>query len=334
VPPALPPESSPAATTFRVGEIGAANAGEMRALFTSVFGKPMSEAFWNWKYRDGHSHCMGVWDGDTLVAHYGGVGTDVVYDGKTVNVVQIADVMVMPAARYAVRKHSPFFLATTRFIERYVGYGQTYLMGFGFPSDRHLHLAQRLGLYAPVGGMSELSLERNDRRPSDWLLQTYALTTDSFSRHAAAIDRLWQSMQASLPTAIVVRKNAERIRNRYLLHPENHYHCLLWRHRLTGKPFALAVVKQEPARMLLMDVVAAAADFPRVLRLVAHAMTLGKNLPVVFWLSSAWIERLQLATLAVQPLPITTPANIYSKGPTPDELQDRWCLTAGDTDYL
>jgi hypothetical protein len=31
---------------------------------------------------------------------------------------------------------------------------------------------------------------------------------------------------------------------------------------------------------------------------------------------------------------ITTPANIWTPGPAPEELNDRWWLLAGDTDYL
>jgi len=334
VPPAILPESSPAASPYRLGEIGAANAGEMRALFASVFGKPMSEASWRWKYRDGCSHGLGVWDGDTLVAHYGGVGADIVFDGKPARAVQIVDVMVVPAARYGVRKNSPFFLATSAFLERYIGFVQPYLLGYGFPSDRHLQLAERLGLYAPVGGMTELTIHGRRRLPADWVLQRRTVDNDNFPRFAPAMDLLWQRMQASLPAAILVSKDAERIHYRYLQHPENRYRLLWWRHRLSGRPFALAVVKEDAERALLMDVVADAADFPRVLSLVANSMAREHNLPLVFWLSSAWVKRLQLDANEVKALPIITPANIRTEGPQPELLQDRWCLTAGDTDYL
>lgn len=334
---AVPPESSPAASTFRVAEIGVAHAGEVRALFAGVFGKPMSEEFWRWKYRDGNDHALGVWDGDTLVAHYGGLGADIVIDGKPARAVQIVDVMVLQTVRHGVRKHSPFFLATSNFLERYIGYAQPYLLGYGFPSDRHLQLAQHLGLYAPVGGMSELTMHGGKRLPADLLLQRRTLTNDNFALHAEAIDALWQRKQASLPAAILVRKDAARIRYRYLQHPEHCYRLLWWSHRLTGKPLALAVVKQEAERVLLMDVVAEAADFPRVLRLVANAMAREHSLPLVFWLSTAWVQRLQLdalETLETRTLPIITPANIRTEGPEPQTLLDRWCLTAGDTDYL
>jgi hypothetical protein len=336
VSPALPPEAPTTATSFRVGDIDFANAAEMRELFASVFGKPMSEAFWSWKYQDGHSHGLGVWDGDTLVAHYGGVAADIIFEGKPARAVQIVDVMVVPAARYGVRTQSPFFLATSTFIDRYIGYGQPYLLGYGFPSDRHMKLAQRLELYARVGGMSELTMHGGARMPADWLLQRRTLTDDNFPQYAAAIDSLWQRMQTSLPAAaILVRKDAERIHYRYFQHPEQRYRLLWWQNRFTGKPFAVAVVKEEPTRALLMDIVADAADFPRVLRLVANNMAREHNLPLVFWLSSAWVERLQLGGLAaVKALPISTPARFRTEGPQSEVLQDRWCLTAGDTDYL
>ena len=55
---------------------------------------------------------------------------------------------------------------------------------------------------------------------------------------------------------------------------------------------------------------------------------------IVFWLSAAWQQRFGLDALPAQQLPISTPTNIWREGPAPAELQDRWCLTAGDSDFL
>ncbi len=329
-----PPASTISQRTLRVGDITAANAGEMRALFAEVFGTPMSEALWRWKYRDGSSHGLGIWDGDKLVAFYGGIGADIVCDGKPAKAVQICDVMVLTSVRNSVRGQSPFFMATRTFIERYIGYNRTYLLGYGFPNDRHLLLAQRLGLYAPVGGMCELTLPPAARRLGDRLLYIEPLTLDNFDRCAPLLDSLWQQMQASMPEAILVRKQAAWLKRRYLQHPEQQYRCWLWRQRLTGKPFALAVVKLESGRALVMDVLAAAADFAKALRLTAIRTAREQTTPIVFWLSAAWPQRLQLTALPAKLLPINTPTNIWREGPAPAELQDRWCLTAGDTDYL
>lgn len=319
---------------LRIGEVTASNAGEMRALFAEVFGKPMSEAFWHWKYRAGRGHGLGVWDRDKLVAFYGGIGADIFFDGKPALAVQIVDVMVLAAARNSVRSQSPFFVATSSFLERYIGNSQPYLLGYGFPSDRHLQLARHLGLYAPVGGMRELTLLPAARRLTDRLLYIEPLTINNFDRYAPLLDSLWQRMQASMPTAILVRKQANWLKHRYMQHPEHEYRCWLWRQRLTGKPFALAVVKPEAGRILVMDVIADATDYAKAVRLTAIRASREQTTPMVFWLSSAWQQRLQLDALPAKQLPISTPANIWTEGPAPERLQDRWCLTAGDTDYL
>ena len=329
--PSAPPTSQ---RTLRVGDVTAANGAEMRALFAEIFGKPMSEALWHWKYREGSSQGLGVWDGDKLVAFYGGIGADIVCDGRAARAVQICDVMVLPSVRNHVRGQSPFFLATKTFIERYIGYNRIYLLGYGFPNDRHLLLAQRLGLYGSVGGMCELTLTPTARRLGDRLLFIEPLTLDNFDRCAPLLDSLWQRMQASMPEAILVRKQAEWLKRRYLQHPEHQYCCWLWRHRLTGKPFALAVVKLESHRALVMDVVATAADFAKAVRLTAIRTAREQSTPIVFWLSAAWQQRFGLDALPAQQLPISTPTNIWREGPAPAELQDRWCLTAGDSDFL
>jgi Acetyltransferase (GNAT) domain len=304
-------------------------------LFAEVFQKPMTEQLWRWKYRNGTEPGFGVWRGDKLVAHYGGVGCDIVLDGKPARAIQSVDVMVATNARQGGRRQSPFFLSTSMFLERCIGYSQPHLLGYGFPSDRHLQLAQHLGLYAKVGGMSELTVPAATPALSDKLLvHCETLSQDNFAAHREAINALWQRMQASMPTAILVRKQSDWLQHRYLEHPEESYRLMLWRQRVTGRAIALVVIKKEPSRYLVMDVLAAAKDVPCALRLLGSKHEGESGLPMVYWLSSAWVARLQLAALPVKSLPISTPANIWTEGPKPATLQDRWYLTAGDTDFL
>ncbi|MFZ9509570.1 MAG: GNAT family N-acetyltransferase [Burkholderiaceae bacterium] len=322
------------APLYRVAEVNADNAAEMRALFERVFGKPMSETFWHWKYRPGRGHGMGVWQGDELVAHYGGVGMDILWCGTPSRAVQIVDVMVTPSVRHGVRTQSPFFLATSKFLERYLGYGNPYVIGFGFPSDRHLVLARHLKLYAKVGEMTEVTVDRPHRHWSDVLYRWSTLAPGDFARERATLDRLWQAMAASLPQAIVIRKDAERLQQRYLQHPEQRYELWLLRTRLLGTPLAVVAVKVETQRVFVLDAVCDQARLADVLRLAAHRAWQRYDVPLVAWLSSAYTAPLAAAGLRLSALPIVTPSNIWAPGPDPATLQDRWCLFAGDTDYL
>ena len=57
----------------------------IRALFEAVFATPMSEAFWNWRYRDhpaGPPMIMLAWQGDRLAAHYAASYAPVLIEGE------------------------------------------------------------------------------------------------------------------------------------------------------------------------------------------------------------------------------------------------------------
>ena len=333
----MPLQSLSSNSPLRLGDIHTDNAVQMRHLFERVFGKPMSERFWHWKYRADCGHALGVWQGDELVAHYGGMGTDIVMDGKARRAVQIVDVMVDVSVRNAVRKTSPFFLAASAFLERFIGYQRPYLLGYGFPSHRAMHLAEHLKLYAPVGNMSELAFAAAP--PAQWssiIHKWEPLTAANAAAHAGEVDALWQRMQQSLPRAIIVRKDFARLRYRYLEHPEHQYALWLLRKRMTGEALAIVVLKPEAERVLLMDIVAGLGLLPNTLRLAAGLSWQRWQLPMSLWLSTSHLQAMELpAKLGhVNPLPICTPTNIWTDGPTPAEVKDRWWLMAGDTDFL
>ena len=83
-----------------------------------------------------------------------------------------------------------------------------------------------------------------------------------------------------------------------------------------------------------MDLIGSQAHFATALRQLALAVKRRWTQPLVFWLSSVHAEQLQIAGMQRQALPISTPANIWTKGPAPAALMNRWWLTAGDTDFL
>ncbi len=58
---------------------------------------------------------------------------------------QIADLMVDPDVRHAVRSRSPFYLSGKMFLESTVGYDNDFLLAYGFPSDRAMGCLRGLG---------------------------------------------------------------------------------------------------------------------------------------------------------------------------------------------
>ena len=319
---------------FRVDEIRADNAAQVCSLFERIFHKPMPVALWEWKYPASGGRGIGVWEGDTLVAHYGGAGTDAVFEGGVVRNVQICDVMVDPSVRQGVRQQSPFFLAATHFIERFVGSNKVFLMGYGFPSDRSLRLAKHLGIYAEVGSMSELDLSAAQTRILDHAYRLLPVVNEEFGKVASLVDLLWQQQQASQANTVALVKNARRIHYRYVQHPANRYQLVFLQQRIPKRSLALLVLKEESDRLLLMDVIGDQCHLALALRKLAWFCRKFWSKPLVFWYSSVHAERLKLKGVSCKRLPIVTPANIWTDSPHPDRLLNRWCLTAGDTDFL
>lgn len=325
---------APVASTFAVRQLGAADAPAMRQLFREVFDKDMSQALWDWKYRRAQSGAIGVFRDGALVCHYGGIGTDISFNGEPATAIQIVDVMVNTAVRQAVRKHSPFFLAGSAFLEQYIGYQQPFLLGYGFPSDRHLALAEHLKLYAPVGRMWELTWQVQAAPRQPWLHTTTGITADNFAQHRAALDALWARMRAGFGARILVRKDAAFVEWRYLQHPHEKYELLLLMRRFTGTPLGLCVLKREKERVLLMDAIGPPENIPRLVRAAQAASWQQQCHTLATWCSAPDIESFGTGVATCQALPITTPANIWTQGPAPAELHNRWWLMPGDTDYL
>ncbi|MES2626954.1 MAG: GNAT family N-acetyltransferase [Pseudomonadota bacterium] len=312
-----------------------ADADAVRALFKEIFHHDMSAEFWRWKYRARDGCAVGVFKNGELVAHYGGVGAAILLKGKSERALQVVDVMVKVTERKAVRTQSPFFLASSMFLENFIGYDKPYLLGYGFPSNRAMGIAERLGIYAPVGRMFEISwkLDASVARIGFWH-KCVQITLANFANYQKKIDDLWQQFSQTMRDYIVVQKDAAFIEHRYLRNPKNAYTILLMTSRITGKPLGLVVLKVEPERALLMDFIGSFQNYPAVLQLAKWQTTeLGRQ-QLATWCSEVFVERLVDESATSTTLPITTPANIWTSGPPPEELQNRWWLTPGDTDFL
>jgi hypothetical protein len=326
------PGSEPAALSVRL--LAESDAEAVCSLFATVFGHDLGQAQWRWKYRRPDAHAVGVFRGGELVGHYGGLGARIVCKGLPATAIQIVDVMVNPSVRHAVRKHSPFFLAASTFLEHFVGYEAPYLLGYGFPSDRHLRLAAHLGLYAPVGRMQELSWPCTAARGTGWRYRLQELDAGTFAAESSTIDALWEALRHDLRQAIVVEKTAAWIEQRYLRNPARRYRLFLLRRRFSGQALGFFVLKQEAERMQLMDCLASLEHLPLLLS-GARALAQEAGCSSLYtWCPGAFVERFPREQLAQQALPISIPANIWTPGPAPATLQEHWWLLPGDTDFL
>ena len=324
-------------TTDRLAPATAAHRPEMQALFEKVFGHPLSDEEWHWKYVTGGGCGVGLWHGDDLVAHYGGLPRRVLFQGREALACQVCDVMVDSRARRALARRGPLYQITANFLETQIGHGLPHLIGFGFPTDRHHLAAERLGLYAAVDQMDCASWPAQgsaDTSP----LRVQAITEAELvagSPVARMVDDLWSAMHQALPEHTVGIRDAPWLLHRYLRHPRFRYRLLLVRSRWLRRPVGVVVLRQHAEHLEWVDAVAPPQAWKSLLAVVrSEAVSLG--LPRV----EAWITRSQKALLdsvaadaAWRPLGIDVPANVHTPGPSVEQLRGRWLLMAGDTDF-
>lgn len=304
----------------------------VRDLFREVFREEMSPALWRWKYDRDYSKGAVVAKDGRIVAHYGGLGRKVLLCGEEMLSVQIGDVMVAPSVRQSVRSNSPFYLAYTTFVEAYVGYGKFFPFGFGFPNDRAFRIAEKLGFYAKVGSMSEASWQAQ-RNWKAWFYTVETVTRETFAQHASAIDALWQRMAPEHRQHVIGVRDAAYMDYRYLQRPGKEYQLLLVKHKLTGSPQALLVLQERQDRLYLLDYVGTLAALPRMVELLRDRAAAQGKTGVYTWCATHHVQYFDAGTAAWQELPIAIPANIWTQGPGPEQLDKRWWLMPGDTDF-
>ncbi|MDE2387473.1 MAG: GNAT family N-acetyltransferase [Betaproteobacteria bacterium] len=304
---------------------------EMLDLFKNTFHHDMTPALWHWKYGSNASREIGVWRKDKLIAHYGGIGRRILFFGQPQTAVQIGDVMVDASERGTLTKKGPFFLMAKAFIEGYVGYNKPYLAGFGFPNERAMKVAERLGLYAEVGQMVEFSWTPLSKRPC---IQTRLQPIDRADdgQMAIAVEKCWQKMAEDLRSALVGIRDWPYLQHRYLNHPTQRYQMILVKNRFGGRARGILVLRYDTLGCEIVDIIAPLSEIPL---LVLHARRLASinGHDRLFCRITENFAAYFSATRGIQrSLDIRIPASTETL-PAPDQLRGHWWLMSGDTDF-
>jgi len=323
---------SPAQHPVRVE---AGSAAEVRALFGEVFGHPMSEADWAWKYGEGRGCALGLRRGGRLLAHYGGLRRMVWHAGERFAACQVCDVIVHADLRSHLGRRNALHGLTASFLESEIGWGLPHRVGFGFPTDRAFRVAQRLGLYEAVDTMDCASWPalRLERELPVQGLQAAQLRPGRVE--AAEVDALWREMRDERQHDFIAERDAAWLRHRYLDHPRWRYHIAMVRSRWLRSPLGVVVWREHEEHLEWVDWVGCSASLPALLGVLRdQAFRAGKS-RVDAWITSSHRAVLQCLAPGVswRPLEITVPANVYSPGPSVASLRSCWWLTAGDTDF-
>ncbi len=192
-------------------------------LWNMAFGKEMSALLWQWKYHDnplGFRILLCVNASDEPVVMYGGIPYRANWCGKTVEIIQLTDIMSHPGYR-----KTGLFVETGRvFFERFAGPDRCVFV-YGFPGKYHFDIGRKhldyremspgvVYLHAAISGMTS-------HLPEPDGCMTLVSPDDP------ALDDLWESVKNSYPLAI--QRNAAFAGWRYGKHPLNRYE--LWAHR-------------------------------------------------------------------------------------------------------
>lgn len=314
---------------WRIAPVDSTADGCVHALFLEVFGVRKPPVWWSWKYDQERGLALGAWRGRVLVAHYAGFPRQVSWNGSIVPALQVGDVMVRASERGVLTRRGAFQRCAAAFLERYVGFRRTYVLAFGFPNLRALKLAEHLGLYIRVDRMVEIEWPPLADRPR-WRSRFRDLRLE---HDGPTVERLWREMTADLSNEIVGVRDFDYLRHRYSQHPQHLYRMFVIEARFTGQPLGVIVLRQEDGRWLWVDWVGRLA-------VLSEAVSQARRLAGRFgaslytWASTALAARLVDSGGKVTPLDVYIPSCAWTSGPDPKDLEGRWWLMAGDTDFF
>lgn len=320
------------------------------ALHTLVFGAEVDEEWFRWKYgqlpEQGLGEAVGAWHNGILVAFCGGLPRVLLTAGQAVHSLQIGDVMVHPAWRGILTRRGPFSYVSTTFYETRLGptASHSFVLGYGFPSTRHLRLAVVLKLLRDGGQIEALHWTTGDefaeRLPTGW---RWRVIDPHGARFARVVNQCWQSMREATGQLTLGQRDAAYLRWRYAARPPAprrgvpdaaRYRFFELRRRWSMAPSGVAVLDLHAAPVHWLDWVGPITLMPLAAlacRLEAHH---AKAAELVTWASGEVAQQLAATGIARRE-PSACLGIPVSSGLPADEVQAlRWWMMSGDTDFL
>lgn len=320
------------------------------ALHSAVFG-PGTDAHWyTWKYgaalSQGGGEAVGAWHGNDLIAYCGGLPRTLWQHGKSLNGLQMGDVMVHPAWRGILTRQGPFFHVTHRFHYSRLGarHSRPFQIGFGFPNLRHLRLGVVLGLVRDGGEIESLhwSALTTPARGLPWLWRWQRLLpTDP--RFDQTINAAWQRMRAQAPNLLLGQRDAAYARWRYVdrpkvssLHPSTivRYHFYEMRRPWASTDVGVAVLDLSASTAHWLDWIGSAALMPVAATACRLEAARAGSAELMAWASPAVARQLADSGIARREVCAGLGVSAASDLATQDVRGLPWWLMGGDTDFL
>src|SRR5574337_1850587 len=341
---AEPQCAEPAREPWTIRPYRSGDEREILALFNRVFGAERTLQHWYWEYRDnpvGEIHIyLAVTDSGRIVGQYAGLPVLFHWDGRTLQLVQILDVVVDPAFRSGLKKPGLFVKLAGRYIGDYPGAG-----GFGFPPILPLRIGRQVG-YIEFHRVEQLKQSLVQPPARSRSIASWQWIVEEVPAFDARANRLWARCRPELPVAAI--RDARYLNWRYAQHPEVRYRLLVVRRRFSDEWAGLAVLRlgggkataflgQGESAACLVDWLAPLGErWPTELLLTQVHRTAQENgmsdLYAWFRPGSAHWNLLIERGFRPEPTPMHFTAHRCIDDISLEWARDRWYYTMGDSD--
>jgi len=318
------------------------------ALFELCFEHAPTPELWDYKFGADRGFSLGLYKRTSnstdlndlsnptdanLVAHYGGIKRDILFEGSPHVALQIGDVMVNTSVINSLTRKGPFFQIATAFLEERIGFGKEALLGFGFPNHAHMKIATLLGLYREVDQIKELVYPATALYPSFWLKCT-EINDQNSPTFVTTLNKLWDGMRKDLTSAILGIRDANYLLRRYFQRPCKKYRLLLLTNRFTREAKGLMVFNIDPSRFELIDLLCPLSNRNALIQWAKFEASKHVSQTLLFRITQTYAYLFIMQGAQLRDLDISVPANIWTPGPDIEQLKNRWWLTSGDMDFV
>lgn len=299
------------------------------ALFERAFGGHIEQALWAWKYPPGSQQSLLAEQNGVLVAHYGGMPRRMVGQGKSLNCLQISDIMVDPQARGVLTRNGVFAQIANAYTDTLTVPDGQYDFVYGFPSPRASKLGEMLGMYAPLDTLLQLSWPSQPTRPpgAAWRCSKPL----ALPALAKAGDALWARQQALSDSLLITVRDQAWLEQRYVQHPTHEYQALAKQCFWQRSPSAALVYRTHADALEIIDFVGQPSAYKGLVQDLCHQAAHMEKSSVFVWLTSVVEPWLPPAQQRETLLPVNIAGS--NKAQWQACFQGQCWLTAGDTDY-
>lgn len=251
-----------------------ADAPGIRRVFQNVFGSPLSEAEWRWKFEqdpDGWRGVVALLDGE-VVGTYLGWGARFLLDGAERLLYSVGDVATEKRVRGMGGRRSVFGAMAEAF---FAGVEREVPFCYGFPGARHERVSEKIVGSRTLFPVRLVQASTDALGPPPRDMETGDMAGDGF-------DALWRAASKTLTHAAV--RNRDRVNWRFHARPNRHYR-MVWRSR-GGEPTAWAALAVHAGIATVVDYLGMdprGSDLPELFAAAAEEARSQGAARLVFW---------------------------------------------------